>query len=166
MPLDIDRLTPERALQPSSIDPNGKAAKQKLLDRHLIDYSVEPFDEEQFYVRCFAMNFDRGAGYDSCIGYGCCQGLPGLLERLRYGRAPAAEADIGIADPTAMDVHVRVERWALDEVPLPGPLVSDIVQLLYRENRFCGGTLTIRDRSLGPSSVRVPLLAIVALWNR
>jgi polyhydroxyalkanoate synthase len=36
-----------------------------------------------------------------------------------------------IADPSAMDVHVRVERWALDEVPLPGPLVSEIVQLLY-----------------------------------
>jgi polyhydroxyalkanoate synthase len=45
--------------------------------------------------------------------------------------------------------------------PLPGPLVSEIVQLLYRENRFCRGTLTIRDQNLGPSSVRVPLLAIV-----
>jgi polyhydroxyalkanoate synthase len=66
-----------------------------------------------------------------------------------------------IADPAAMDVHVRVERWALDEVPLPGPLVSEIVQLLYRENRFCRGTLTIRKRCLGPSRVHVPVLAIV-----
>jgi polyhydroxyalkanoate synthase len=66
-----------------------------------------------------------------------------------------------IGDPTAMDVHVRVERWALDEVPLPGLLVSEIVQLLYRENRFCRGTLTMRDRCLGPSHVRVPILAIV-----
>jgi polyhydroxyalkanoate synthase len=71
------------------------------------------------------------------------------------------DAVLSIADPTAMDVYARVERWALDEVPLPGPLVSEIVQLLYRENRFCRGTLTIRDRSLGPSSVRVPILAIV-----
>ena len=66
-----------------------------------------------------------------------------------------------IADPATLDVHVRVERWALDEVPLPGPLLSEILQLLYRENRFCRGTLTMRDRSLGPSSVRVPILAIV-----
>ena len=71
------------------------------------------------------------------------------------------DAVLSIADPTAMDVYARVERWALDEVPLPGPLVSEIVQSLYRENRFCRGTLTIRDRSLGPSSVRVPILAIV-----
>jgi polyhydroxyalkanoate synthase subunit PhaC len=66
-----------------------------------------------------------------------------------------------VADPATMNVHVRVERWALDEVPLPGPLLSEILQLLYRENRFCRGTLTMRDRSLGPSDVRVPILAIV-----
>jgi polyhydroxyalkanoate synthase subunit PhaC len=66
-----------------------------------------------------------------------------------------------VADPAAMDAQVRVERWALDEVPLSGPLVNEIVQLLYRGNRFCRGTLTIRDRSLGPSSFRVPILAIV-----
>jgi len=29
-----------------------------------------------------------------------------------------------------------VERWALDEVPLPGKLVHQIVEWLYRENRF------------------------------
>jgi polyhydroxyalkanoate synthase len=66
-----------------------------------------------------------------------------------------------VADPATMNVHVRVERWALDEVPLPGPLVNEILQLLYRENRFCRGTLTMGDRCLRASSVRVPILAIV-----
>ena len=32
--------------------------------------------------------------------------------------------------------HARIERWALDEVALPGKLVSDIVEQLYREDRF------------------------------
>jgi polyhydroxyalkanoate synthase subunit PhaC len=62
----------------------------------------------------------------------------------------------------ALEMCARVERWALDEVPLPGRLVSEIVQLLYRENRFCWGTLSIRDRSLGPSCIQVPTLAIVS----
>lgn len=67
----------------------------------------------------------------------------------------------GVADPAALDVHVRVERWALDELPLPGLLVSEILRLLYHENRFCRGALMMRDGKLGPSSVRVPILAIV-----
>lgn len=71
------------------------------------------------------------------------------------------DAALGIIDPPTFEICARVERWALDEVPLPGPLVSEIVQLLYRENRFCRGILSIRDRSLGPSCMQVPTLAIV-----
>ena len=36
-----------------------------------------------------------------------------------------------------------IERWALDEVALPGKLVHQIVEWLYRENRLCRGA---RDR--------------------
>ena len=58
-------------------------------------------------------------------------------------------------------VHARVERWALDEFPLPGRLVHEILEWLYRENRLCAGTLRIGDRMLGPSALRVPVLALV-----
>src|SRR6516225_7996283 len=51
------------------------------------------------------------------------------------------DAAMSIADPHAMETHARVERWALDEVPLPGKLVHQIIEWLYRENRFCRGTL-------------------------
>jgi polyhydroxyalkanoate synthase len=71
------------------------------------------------------------------------------------------DAALGIMNPLAVEICARVERWALDEVPLPGQLVADIFQLLYRENRFCQGSLLIRDRSLGPSCIQVPTLAIV-----
>jgi pimeloyl-ACP methyl ester carboxylesterase len=47
------------------------------------------------------------------------------------------DAAMSSADPLAMEIHARVERWALDEVPLPGKLVHQIINLLYRENRFC-----------------------------
>ena len=46
------------------------------------------------------------------------------------------DAAFSIADYHALDIHGRVERWALDEVPLPGKLVHQIVEWLYRENRF------------------------------
>jgi hypothetical protein len=53
------------------------------------------------------------------------------------------DAALSIADHHALDLHARVERWALDEVPLPGKLVHQIVEWLYRENRFCRGALKV-----------------------
>jgi polyhydroxyalkanoate synthase subunit PhaC len=71
------------------------------------------------------------------------------------------DAALSIADPHAMEIHARVERWALDEVALPGKLVHQMIEWLYRENRFCRGVLSVRDKRLGPSSVSVPMLAVV-----
>ena len=71
------------------------------------------------------------------------------------------DAAMSIADPLAMEIHARVERWALDEVPLPGKLVHQIIEWLYRENRFCRGILKIGEKVIGPSSLSVPTLAVV-----
>src|SRR5262249_47069457 len=71
------------------------------------------------------------------------------------------DAAMSISAPLAMEIHARVERWALDEVPLPGKLVHQIVQWLYRENRLCRGTLKVSEIVVGPSSLSVPALAIV-----
>jgi polyhydroxyalkanoate synthase subunit PhaC len=65
------------------------------------------------------------------------------------------------ADAHAMEIRARVERWALDEVALPARLAREVVQWLYRENRFCQGRLPIRDKIVGPCDVRVPTLAVV-----
>jgi polyhydroxyalkanoate synthase len=72
-----------------------------------------------------------------------------------------ADAVLSMADPHAMAIHARVECWALDEVPLPGRLVRQIVQWLYREDRFCRGILPIGDRKIGPECLRLPILAVV-----
>jgi polyhydroxyalkanoate synthase len=72
-----------------------------------------------------------------------------------------ADAVSSLDDLFAMDIHGRVERWALDEVPLPGRLVQEIFQWLYRENRLCRGTLQVRGMTVGPSHLRVPTLAVV-----
>lgn len=72
-------------------------------------------------------------------------------------RAPA----LSLFDPLTFEINARIERWLLDEVPLPGRLVAEIIQFLYREDRFCRGALPIGDRTVGPSTVQVPILAIV-----
>jgi polyhydroxyalkanoate synthase len=68
-----------------------------------------------------------------------------------------------ITDRQALEINARVERWALDEVPLPGKLVHQIVQWLFRENRFCQGTLTVGGTLVGPSSLSVPALAVITI---
>lgn len=71
------------------------------------------------------------------------------------------DAALSATDTQALDIHARVERWALDEAPLPGKLIHQIVDWLYRDNRFCAGTLTVDDRTLDPSCLSVPTLAVV-----
>jgi polyhydroxyalkanoate synthase len=71
------------------------------------------------------------------------------------------DAALSATDPHAMEIHARIERWALDEVALPGKLVRQIVDELYRDNRLCRGTLEVDGARVGPSTVSVPTLAVV-----
>jgi polyhydroxyalkanoate synthase len=66
-----------------------------------------------------------------------------------------------LSDSDAMNLHTRIERWSLDEVSLPGKLVSEIVELLYRENQFCRGILKIGERVIGPEDIAVPTFVVV-----
>jgi polyhydroxyalkanoate synthase len=72
-----------------------------------------------------------------------------------------ADAAACIGDRQALEVHARVERWALDEVPLPGKLVHQIIEWLYRENRFCRGVLEVRGAVAAPAGLSAPTLAVV-----
>lgn len=71
------------------------------------------------------------------------------------------DALLSVFSRAAMDIHARVERWALDEVALPGKLVSEIVEMLYRENHFCRGMLNIDGRRIGFEDLAAPTLAVV-----
>lgn len=71
------------------------------------------------------------------------------------------DAVLSMGQTEAAAGHTRVERWALDEVPLPGKLVHEILEWLYREDRFCRGRLFIRNTAVGPSCLTLPTLAVV-----
>jgi polyhydroxyalkanoate synthase len=95
--------------------------------------------------------------------------VPGsLLSQLSAWASPETfiwsrmvDGALSMTDAQASEINARVERWTLDEVPLSGRLVSEILQWLYREDRFCRGTLPIRNRTVGPSCLKLPVLAVV-----
>jgi polyhydroxyalkanoate synthase len=63
--------------------------------------------------------------------------------------------------PEALATHLRVERWTLDEFPLPGRLLADLAEHLARDDAFVRGTLTVGGRLAAPSQVTAPLLCVV-----
>ena len=67
-----------------------------------------------------------------------------------FVRSRLLDATVSSAEPAGRAIHARIERWALDEGPLPARHVHEIPQWLYREDRLCRGTLSIRDRIAGP----------------
>jgi len=95
--------------------------------------------------------------------------VPGsLLSQLSAAAAPETflwsrltDAGQSMTDPSALEMHLRVERWTLDEFPLPGRLVREVLQWLYRENRFCAGSLRIDGKIVGALSLRCPTMAVV-----
>lgn len=56
--------------------------------------------------------------------------------------------------------HWRIERWTLDELPMSGRLFDDVVQDLYRGNRFMRGEFAIGAVRLHPSKVTAPLFSV------
>ncbi len=65
-----------------------------------------------------------------------------------------------LGDAEALRTHIAVERWTLDEFPLPARLFEEVVGLLYREDRFMAGTLRVAGRPAPPASVVAPLLSV------
>jgi polyhydroxyalkanoate synthase subunit PhaC len=60
----------------------------------------------------------------------------------------------------ALTTHLRVERWTLDEFPMPGKLFAETIELLYRSDCLMQGRLTIRGRQIGPGDLSAPLLSV------
>jgi polyhydroxyalkanoate synthase subunit PhaC len=86
------------------------------------------------------------------------------------GTAAAPEVFLGqrstdlvacLFDGRAMATHLRVERWALDELSMPGQLFEDLVERLYREDSLSKGHLDIGGQRARLDRLRCHVLAIV-----
>jgi polyhydroxyalkanoate synthase len=99
---------------------------------------------------------DTGRFPGSLLSY-----IAGLASPRTFIWSRMMDAVFSAADDHALTIHGRVEHWTLDEMPLPGRAVDQIMVWLYRENRFCAGTLKVDNTLIGPSSLSVPMLAVV-----
>jgi polyhydroxyalkanoate synthase subunit PhaC len=57
-------------------------------------------------------------------------------------------------------LHAQVQRWTLEELPMPRQLFEDVVGGLYRENRFATRKLCVNARLADPLALRAPVLAV------
>jgi polyhydroxyalkanoate synthase len=71
-----------------------------------------------------------------------------------------------LPDARALQTHLRVERWTLDEAPLAGQLFAEVMELLYREDRLMRGSLIVRGRRVAPELVEAPILNVVEAQSR
>ncbi len=71
------------------------------------------------------------------------------------------DAALSVIDPHALEIHARVERWALDEVAVSGKLFRQMIDWLYRENLLCRGILNIAETRASPMNLSTPVLAVV-----
>ena len=71
------------------------------------------------------------------------------------------DAAFSLATRQTLEMHARIERWTLDEISLPGLLLQQIINWLYRENRLCSGVLRVGGMRVDPTNLSAPTLAIV-----
>ena len=81
---------------------------------------------------------------------------------LSFGCVPWLDRMFGALDAHNRETLRRVERWALDELPMPNALLADVVQRLYRENAFVRGNLMLGERRVAVEEFAAPVLSIVA----
>ena len=89
-----------------------------------------------------------------------------LAAPVSFHLARYADLMLSLGDPALLARHVRVQRWALDEFPVPGRLFEDVVERLYRRDEFMAGTLAIAGRPVGPTALTAPLLTVVNPHSR
>jgi polyhydroxyalkanoate synthase len=80
---------------------------------------------------------------------------------------PAVDRMASLGSAADFAIHWRVERWLRDELAMSGALFVDIVEQLYRENRFARGVLSLDGVMADPLALsRIPVLAVVEPQSR
>lgn len=80
---------------------------------------------------------------------------------LSFACVPWLDRIFGALDPQNRETLRRVERWSLDELPMPSTLLADVAQRLYRENAFLRGNLMLNERRVAIEEFAAPVLSVV-----
>lgn len=79
---------------------------------------------------------------------------------------PAIDAALSLRSVESWRLHRLVERWALDEMAMPGRFFLDVVETLYRRDLFARGRLVVAGRQARLAAIGVPILAILERRSR
>jgi polyhydroxyalkanoate synthase subunit PhaC len=66
-----------------------------------------------------------------------------------------------LASARSIRTHCYVRRWTLSETPMPRRLFEEVVDKLYRHDRFAAGTLNIGTRRADPRTITAPILGVM-----
>lgn len=78
-----------------------------------------------------------------------------------FVRQPLLDLYEVASDPARAAIHLRVLRWTFDEFPMPRRLLIDVVEDLYRRDRYANDVLEVGGRWTGASALRAPTAAVV-----
>ncbi|WP_077731112.1 alpha/beta fold hydrolase [Methylocaldum sp. 14B] len=84
-----------------------------------------------------------------------------LADPLTFGWRRLLNGFRSLGDPQAQRTYLAVERWACDEMSMAPALFEEIVEWLYREDRFMRGNLSINGHKVAPRLVEAPVLSAV-----
>ncbi|AFY75869.1 poly(3-hydroxyalkanoate) synthetase [Pleurocapsa sp. PCC 7327] len=68
---------------------------------------------------------------------------------------------LSLRDRHARLTHLRVVHWTLEEMPMAQHLFEEVVEKLYREDRFLSGTLRVGGKLALPEQVTASVLSVV-----
>jgi polyhydroxyalkanoate synthase len=68
--------------------------------------------------------------------------------------------------PESAATHLRVVRWTLDELAMPGRLFQEVAGRLCRDDAFARGVLEFAGRPALPQRLRMPVLAVLDPLSR
>ncbi|SPP93082.1 alpha/beta fold hydrolase [Bradyrhizobium vignae] len=94
-----------------------------------------------------------------------CASVAAAPEEFFVGRY--CDAWASLSDLEALALHGRVIRWTLDEFAPSRQLLQDVIELLYREDRFARNDLHLLDRTARCDALaELPVAAIVDHTSR
>ena len=69
------------------------------------------------------------------------------------------------SDDAFVKAHLRFDRWAVDQLALPGELARDMMTAFIRDNRIVDGSLELRGENAAFSRITVPFLHVAAQFD-
>lgn len=85
---------------------------------------------------------------------------------LTFNVEPMLDLALSTAWAPANRLHWQVRRWTLDEAAMPRRLFEEVVEELYRNNRFAEGRLRVGARLAAPRAIEAPILGVLNPQSR